>query len=81
MVGGEVKVATVEVESVDNMATLPVSRSHGGNDSANEKNNSANKEMEIKYVQAKPDKRYQSVHVSSSYYRIVFIFFCLYICI
>lgn len=57
MVGGEVKVATVEVESVDNMATLPVSRAHAGNES-NDKNNASNKEMELKYVQPKPDKRY-----------------------
>lgn len=56
--GGEVKVATVEVESVDNMATLPVSRVHGGNaDTAAEKNNAANKEMELRKVQPKPDKR------------------------
>lgn len=57
MVGGEVKVATVEVESVDNMATLPVSRAHGGSDCNAEKNGS-NKEMDLKYVQPKPDKRY-----------------------
>lgn len=63
MVGvGEVKVATVEVESVDNMATLPVSRAHGGNaDIVAEKNNAANKEMELKKVQPKPDKRYCAV--------------------
>lgn len=55
--GGELKVATVEVESVDNMATLPVSaRAHGGSDTA-EKNNVANKEMELKNVQPKPAKR------------------------
>lgn len=53
--GGELKVATVEVECVDNMATLPVSRTHGGTDA--EKNNAANKEMELKKVQPKPDKR------------------------
>lgn len=57
--GGEVKVSTVEVESIDNMATLPVSRAHGGgNDFLAEKNNAANKEMELKKVQPKPDKRY-----------------------
>lgn len=58
--GGEMKVSTVEVESVDNMATLPVSRVHGGNaaDVIAEKNNAANKEMELKKVQHKPDKRY-----------------------
>ncbi|KAL3265302.1 hypothetical protein HHI36_009512 [Cryptolaemus montrouzieri] len=51
MVGGEVKIATVENENSDNMATLPVSR---GNDS---EKNAAIKEMEIKGVQPKPDKR------------------------
>lgn len=61
--GGELKIATVEtVESVDNMATLPVSCRvvHGaGNDViAAEKNNAMNKEMELKKVQPKPDKRY-----------------------
>lgn len=57
MVNSEVRVSTVEVESVDNMATLPVSRAHGtGAESSNEKS-SAHKEMELKYVQAKPDKR------------------------
>lgn len=57
MVNTEVKVSTVEVESVDNMATLPVSRAHGGSETTNEKNNGT-KEMELKYVQPKPDKRY-----------------------
>lgn len=58
MVNSDVKVSTVEVESVDNMATLPVSRAHGGGggDPNSDKNN-ANKEMELKYVQPKPDKR------------------------
>lgn len=52
MAAGEVKVATVEVESENNMATLPVSRAH-------EKNSTeTNKELELKFVQEKPDKRY-----------------------
>lgn len=55
--GGEMKVATVEVESVDNMATLPVSRAHGGGGDPAEKNNTTNKEMELKKVQPKADKR------------------------
>lgn len=57
--GGEVKVATVEVESsVDNMATLPVSRAQQHQQHQEvEKNNAANKEMELKKVQPKPDKR------------------------
>lgn len=54
--GGELKVATVEVESVDNMATLPVSRA-AHTDSTIERNNVANKEMELKNVQPKPSKR------------------------
>lgn len=60
MVNSEVKVSTVEVEAVDNMATLPVSRAHGGSESNNEKSNAV-KEMELKYVQPKPDKRYLSI--------------------
>lgn len=52
------KVATVDVEGGDNMATLPVSRSHtaGSTDSA-EKNNAANKEMELKNVMPQPLQR------------------------
>lgn len=55
----EVKVATVDVEAIDNMATLPVHRQQqSGSDIAiAEKNNSANKEMELKGVQPKPAKR------------------------
>ena len=57
MGGGEMKVATVDLESTDNMATLPVSRvSHGSSDIA-EKNNAANKEMELKNVMPKPLQR------------------------
>ena len=46
---GEVKVATVDsVESIDNMATLPVSlRQHGKTDATPEQNNTTNKEMEM----------------------------------
>lgn len=59
MVGGpDVKVATVDVESGDNMATLPVSRAHTGSSSdCAEKNNAANKEMELKNVVPKPLQR------------------------
>lgn len=53
----EVKVATVDVESGDNMATLPVSsRSHHSSEHA-EKNTAAIKEMEIKNVMPKPLQR------------------------
>lgn len=68
--GGEVKVATVEaVETVDNMATLPVSRAHPPAIDVNpEKNNFTNKEMEAKKrpTTAPPlqPKRYkQTVHL------------------
>lgn len=65
MVTGEMKVATVDVEASDNMATLPVGRTLGGppapgggsqSDTA-EKNNAANKEMELKNVMPKPLQR------------------------
>lgn len=53
----EVKVATVDVESGDNMATLPASsRSHHSSENA-EKNAAAIKEMEIKNVMPKPLER------------------------
>lgn len=57
----EVKVATVDVESGDNMATLPASsRSHHSSDNA-EKNAAAVKEMEIKNVMPKPLERLTTV--------------------
>lgn len=56
MAAGEVKVATVEVESENNMATLPVSRAHEKNSGE-----STHKELELKFVQEKPDKRYLTV--------------------
>lgn len=70
---GEVKVATVEAESsVDNMATLPVSRAHGGGANNQQhpaadgdKNNASVKEMELKNVQPKPNKRYRPLCLSS----------------
>lgn len=70
--GGDCKVATVEVEASaagDNTATLPVTRplnpqaGAAGNDQpANaqdnaEKNNAANKEMELKNVRSTPAKK------------------------
>lgn len=51
------KVATVDVESTDNMATLPVSRAHTGSSDCAEKNNAANKEMELKNVMPQPLQR------------------------
>lgn len=60
MGGGELKVATVDVESGDNMATLQVSRTHISSTTSDiaEKNNAANKEMELKNVVPKPLQRY-----------------------
>lgn len=55
--GGDMKVATVDVESTDNMATLPVSRAHTGSSDCAEKNNAANKEMELKNVMPQPLQR------------------------
>lgn len=67
------KLATVDVESGDNMATLPSAAKHpsaggaGGGGAENgaatsdsdmiERNNETNKEMELKNVMAKPLKR------------------------
>lgn len=56
----DVKVATVDLEAVDNMATLPVGqhRQQGSDIAIAEKHNTTNKEMELKYVQPKPSKKY-----------------------
>ncbi|KZC04334.1 hypothetical protein WN55_02695 [Dufourea novaeangliae] len=63
--GGDCKVATVEVEAAaaDNTATLPVTRPlnpqsspPNAQDNA-EKNNAANKEMELKNVRSTPAKK------------------------
>lgn len=69
MGGPDVKVATVDVESGDNMATLPVSRSHTGSSPADtaEKNNAANKEMELKNVMPKPLERYNSTNLLTEF--------------
>lgn len=57
--GPEAKVSTVDVESGDNMATLPVSRAHTGSSGDSiEKNNTTNKEMELKNVVPTPPQRY-----------------------
>ncbi|KAM7350735.1 proton channel otopetrin-like a isoform 10-T13 [Cochliomyia hominivorax] len=76
--GGEVKVATVDVEGGDNMATLPVSRSHttASTDSA-EKNNAANKEMELKNVVPQPLQRTSLFIVTSLVYAIILIVVCI----
>lgn len=69
------KLATVDVENGDNMATLPAAAkgghatcSAGGGDASSsdmntiEKNNATNKEMELKNVMAKPLQR--SIYIS-----------------
>lgn len=63
MGGPDVKVATVDVESGDNTTTLPVSRSQTGSSPVDtaEKNNAANKEMELKNVVPKPLERFESI--------------------
>lgn len=58
MGGPDSKISTVDVESGDNMATLPVSRAHTSSTDTAEKNNAANKEMELKNVCPKPLERY-----------------------
>lgn len=76
MVGGpDVKVSTVDVESGDNMATLPVSRAHTGSsgDTA-EKNNAANKEMELKNVMPKPLERCEYFIIDTKFKNIFFSF-------
>lgn len=63
--GGDCKVATVEVEAAaagDNTATLPVTRPLNPQTPANaqdnaERNNAANKRMELKIVKPKPDEK------------------------
>lgn len=79
----EVKVATVDVESGDNMATLPVSRQHGnsgaGADSAAEKNNAANKEMELKNVQPKPAQRYRNHEKNIYMILISYLYLCTHV--
>jgi hypothetical protein len=75
MVGGpEVKVSTVDVESGDNTATLPVSRAHTGGSDIAEKNNATNKEMELKNVMPRPLQRYRSIHTTSSQYSLSLFF-------
>lgn len=65
--GSDLKVSTVDVESGDNMATLPVSRAHTGSSNTDtaEKNNAANKEMELKNVTPRPLERYKAKKTSS----------------
>lgn len=66
--GSEAKVSTVDVESgdTDNMATLPVSRAHTGSGDSVEKNNAANKEMELKNVMPVPPQRFELAYSLST---------------
>lgn len=74
------KVSTVDVEG-DNTATLPVSRSHttGSTDSA-EKNNAANKEMELKNVMPQPLQRYIHTYLGHSRF-VCSIFVMILLCV
>lgn len=73
MGGPDSKISTVDVESGDNMATLPVSRAHTSSTDTAEKNNAANKEMELKNVMPKPLERYYC-HWQNSESPLLFIF-------
>lgn len=66
MGGPDSKISTVDVESGDNMATLPVSRAHTSSTDTAEKNNAANKEMELKNVCPKPLERYGQFYLNHS---------------
>lgn len=67
MGGPDSKISTVDVESGDNMATLPVSRAHTSSTDTAEKNNAANKEMELKNVMPKPLERYNSTNLLTEF--------------
>ncbi|KAK9873107.1 hypothetical protein WA026_020836 [Henosepilachna vigintioctopunctata] len=71
MVAGEVKVSTVEIENSDNMATLPVSRALDSEKQA------IVKEMEIRGVQPKPDKRTSLFIIMSFVYAKLLVVICL----
>ncbi|CAG9563532.1 unnamed protein product [Danaus chrysippus] len=75
----EVKVATVELDSVDNMATLPVGqhRQQGSDIAIAEKHNTANKEMELKCVQPKPSKKTSLFIISSFIYAKLLVVVCI----
>ncbi|XP_011568585.3 proton channel OtopLc isoform X8 [Plutella xylostella] len=75
----DVKVATVNLESIDNMATLPVGQHlQQGSDSAiAEKHNSTNKEMELKCVQPKPSKKTSLFIISSFIYAKLLVVVCI----
>ncbi|XP_028028490.1 uncharacterized protein LOC114241745 [Bombyx mandarina] len=75
----EVKVATVELEAVDNMATLPVGqhRQQGSDIAIAEKHNTANKEMELKCVQPKPSKKTSLFIISSFIYAKLLVVVCV----
>ncbi|KAG6448046.1 hypothetical protein O3G_MSEX005308 [Manduca sexta] len=75
----EVKVATVDLEAVDNMATLPVGqhRQQGSDIAIAEKHNTANKEMELKCVQPKPSKKTSLFIISSFIYAKLLVVVCI----
>ncbi|GBP91476.1 Proton channel OtopLc [Eumeta japonica] len=75
----DVKVATVDLEAVDNMATLPVGqhRQQGSDIAIAEKHNTANKEMELKCVQPKPAKKTSLFIISSFIYAKLLVVVCI----
>ncbi|CAH1127289.1 unnamed protein product [Ceutorhynchus assimilis] len=80
MSGGEMKVATVEVESSNgggdnNMATLPVSRAHHNRNESDEP--ATNKELGLRFVQEKPDKRTSLFIIMSFVYAKLLVVICL----
>ncbi|OAD61246.1 Otopetrin-2 [Eufriesea mexicana] len=83
--GGDCKVATVDVEAAaaDNTATLPVTRclnpqnsSPNAQDNA-EKNNAANKEMELKNVRSTPAKKTSLFIIMSFIYAKLLVVVCI----
>ncbi|XP_018899410.1 proton channel OtopLc isoform X2 [Bemisia tabaci] len=92
--GGDLKVATVDVESVDNMATLPVSKvsstrggggdgTEGGGTGTIEKNNAANKEAEAKKHRAQikqlPHRTSQFIFLSFIYAKLLIVMCIAYV--
>ncbi|XP_048511607.1 proton channel OtopLc isoform X3 [Athalia rosae] len=83
--GGDCKVATVEVEAAaagDNTATLPVTRPLNPQTPANaqdnaERNNAANKRMELKIVKPKPDEKTSLFIIMSFIYAKLLVVVCI----
>ncbi|XP_063704686.1 proton channel OtopLc isoform X2 [Culicoides brevitarsis] len=65
------------VESGDNMATLPVSKAHTSSGDSIEKNNAANKEMELKNVMPNPSQKTSLFIVTSLVYAMILVVVCV----